>query len=203
MFENWKDVVDYEGLYQVSSLGKIRRHPDKQSKNKYRTVKTLERKVHENKLGYLYATLCKDTVTVKKTVHQLVLAAFNPNFSYGNVVNHKDGNKHNNTLENLEACTHQGNNLHAHKTGLTPKPGKTSKFHNVYPQYSRDGKTITSYSARIKDMYETVYYERFKTEEEAMPEDEAPTIEEEAAYAVDSFLNKIGDTQRSRNFLTP
>jgi len=190
MSEIWKDVVEFEGFYQVSNIGNFRRHPDKQSKSKYRKVLPLERKTHINKLGYPYATLCKDNIASKKTLHQLVAAAFIPNFQYGMVVNHLDGDKQNNALSNLDVCSHQVNNLHAHRTGLVSKPGKISNFHNVYPQFSRDGKSIIAYSARIKDMYKTVYYKRFKTELEA-------------AQAVDAYLNRIGDTQRSRNFSTP
>lgn len=189
MSEYWKDVIDFEGLYQVSNFGNLRRHPDKQSTYKYRVPKSLERKTHVNKLGYLYATLCKNNISSKKTVHQLVAAAFITGFEYGMIINHLDGDKQNNTLSNLEICTYQDNNLHAHKNGLTIKPGE-SKFHNVYIQTSRDKTRVTGYAARVKDMYETIYYERFNTEEDA-------------ARAVDSFLNSIGDTRRNRNFPTP
>jgi hypothetical protein len=102
MSEIWKDVVEFEGFYQVSNIGNFRRHPDKQSKSKYRKVLPLERKTHINKLGYPYATLCKDNITSKKTLHQLVAAAFIPNFQYGMVVNHLDGDKQNNALSNLD-----------------------------------------------------------------------------------------------------
>lgn len=189
MHEEWKDVVDFEGLYEISNLGNLRRSPNKQSTYKYRTPKPLERKTHVNKLGYLYATLCKNNVSSKKTVHQLVGAAFIPGFSYGDSLNHLDGNKKNNCVTNLAPCTHQENNLHAHKFGLMPKPG-ASKYHNVYIQMNRSKTVVTGYIARIKDMYETIYYERFDTEEEA-------------AYAVDAFLDKVNDTQRNRNFPAP
>ena len=189
MCEIWKDVVSFEGLYQVSNLGGFRRHPDKQSKNKYRNTMSLERKTHMNRLGYLYATLCKNNISSKKTIHQMVAAAFIPNFEYGDIVNHLDGDKLNNAVSNLEACTYQDNNLHAHKNGLTPKPGK-SQYHNVYTHTSRNKERVVSYSARVKDMYETVYYEKFDTEEDA-------------AKAVDRFLDSINDTRRNRNFPIP
>lgn len=191
MIEIWKDVVDFEGLYQVSNLGGFQRHPDKQSTNKYRkSTKTLERAAHVNRLGYLYATMSKDGVSCKRTIHQLVAVAFLPNASYGSVINHKDGVKHNNAVTNLEVTTAQGNNLHAHKLGLTPKPG-VSVYHNVHTIRSRyKNKTYTYYVAKVKDNYKVIYWKQF-------------TCEIEAAKAVDAFLDSISDTQRQRNFPKP
>ena len=187
MSEIWKNIVEFEDLYQVSSFGNIRRHPDKQSKNKYRKPKELVRKTAINYLGYAYATLCKNNCPVKKTVHQLVAAAFIPGFKYGMVVNHLDGNKLNNSVSNLEKVTYQDNNLHAHKTGLMPKPGK-SIYRNVYISLKRDQVTPV-YFAKVKDMYKTVFYQRCESEIEA-------------AKAVDKYLDSINDTKRGRNFPT-
>lgn len=186
MCEIWKDVKDFEDLYQVSSLGNVRRHPDKQSKNKYITPKPLPRAVALNRFGYLYTTLSKDGKSVKKTVHQLVAAAF-LNASYGEVINHKDGDKLNNAVTNLEVTTHQLNNLHAHKLGLNRKPGK-SAYHNVHIRHSKyKDKTYTYFVAKVKDNYKILLNKQF-------------TCEIDAARAVDAFLDSIGDTQRQRNF---
>lgn len=190
MNEDWKDVVDFEGLYEVSNYGNVRRHPDKQSKNKYRTPMGLERKTSLNRLGYPYATLCQEGKACKKTVHQLVAAAFIPGFVYGDTVNHLDGNKQHNNIKNLEACTNQDNNLHAHKMGLTPKPG-ISKYHNVHIRKSNyKDKTYVYYVAKIKDDYRVIFNKQF-------------TSELDAALAVDAFLNSIQDTKRARNFKHP
>lgn len=190
MTEIWKDVVEFEGLYQVSNLGNVRRHPDKQSKNKYRAAKPLARAININRLGYLYASFYKDGKTVKKTVHQLVAAAFIPGFQYGDEVNHNDGNKQNNSLDNLIPCTSQVNNLHAHRTGLMPKPG-ASKYHNVHIRLSRyKDKVYTYYVAKVKDAGKILINKQF-------------TCEVEAAKAVDAFLDSIGDTSRARNFSKP
>ena len=187
MIEVWKDVVGFEGLYEVSNFGGFRRHPAKQSTNKYTTPMPLERKTHVNRLGYLYATMSKDHVPRKCTVHQLVAVAFIPNAAYGDVVNHIDGDKQNNALSNLEVVTSQGNNLHAHRTGLTPKPG-ASVYHNVHIRLSKyKDKTYTYYIAKVKDMRKVILWKQF-------------TSEIEAAKAVDVFLDSIGDTQRQRNF---
>lgn len=190
MTEIWKDIVEFEGLYQVSDHGNVRRHPDKQSKNKYRQAKPLERAVHKNRYGYVYASLYKDGKTHKKTVHQLVAAAFIPEFKYGDEVNHDDGDKQINREGNLIPCTTQVNNLHAHRTGLMPKPG-ASKYHNVHIRLSRyKDKVYTYYVAKVKDMGKILINKQF-------------TCEVEAAKAVDTFLDSIGDTQRARNFSKP
>lgn len=190
MQEVWKSVVEFEGLYQVSNLGNFRRDPAKQTPNKYRKPKPLERKTHLNRLGYLYATLCKQNVHVKRTIHQLVAVAFIPNAKYGDIVNHLDGNKLNNAVTNLEITTTQGNNLHAHKIGLMPKPG-SSVYHNVHIVREKyKDKIYTYYAAKIKNMGKIIFNKQF-------------TCEIEAAKAVDAFLDSIEDTQRKRNFPKP
>lgn len=187
MSEVWKDVIDFEGLYQVSNFGSFRRHPDKQSKNKYRVPKPLTRKTQLNRDGYVLIDLCKENKKSKKTLHQLVAAAFIPGFVYGTEINHADGNKQNNAITNLIPCTSQQNILHQHRTGLSPKPGR-SIYHNVHIRLSRyKDKTYTYYVAKVKDMYKVIFNKQF-------------TDEIEAAKAVDTFLDSIGDTERARNF---
>ena len=187
MQEIWKNVIEYENLYQISNLGNIRRHPDKQSKNKYSTPKVLERKTAINYLGYAYATLCKENVSVKKTIHQLVAVAFIPECNYGNIINHIDGNKLNNCVSNLELSNSVHNNTHAHAIGLSPKPGK-SIYRNVSIRM-RNGKKASNmgYMASVKINSLRHYIGWFHDEIEA-------------AKAVDTYLDHIGDTVRLRNF---
>lgn len=187
MQELWKNVIDFEELYQVSNFGNIRRHPDKQSKNKYRIPKPLERKTAINHLGYRYATLCKDGKSCKKTIHQLVAAAFIVGFKYGNMVNHINGIKLDNSLANLEISNSTHNNTHAHFLGLLPKPGK-SIYRNVSIKIDnrhRNPKPTYHASVKINSKRHPIGYYK---------------DEIEAAKAVDTFLDTIGDTQRKRNF---
>lgn len=183
MKEVWKDVVDFEGLYQVSNKGNFRRHENS-------NFKTKERTLHLNRLGYLYATLSKKGKSVKKTVHQLVARAFIPNFEYGDVVNHIDGNKLNNWVSNLEKSNHQDNNIHSYTTGLRSKPG-SSKYHYVHIVKEKyKDKVYTSYQAKIKDRGKVLFSKQCK-------------LEIDAAKAVDEFLDSINDTRRRRNFPKP
>ena len=180
--EYWKDVVDFEGLYEVSNLGGFRRHT-------MLTANTV-RKVHLNRLGYLYASLNKQGKGYKKTLHQLVARAFIEGFEYGDAINHIDGNKQNNALTNIEKTTSQSNNIHAHTTGLRSKPG-SSIFYNVHIVKEKyKDKVYVSYQAKIKDLGKVVFSKQFKNEVDA-------------AIAVDTYLDSVNDTRRRRNFPKP
>lgn len=113
MKEVWKDIKGYEGLYQVSNLGRIKSLPRK------RTIKT-ERILSPkfNKGGYLEVALCKNSKYKMCRVHRLVASAFIQNPENKREVNHIDGNKLNNKADNLEWVTPSENIRHAFKTGL-------------------------------------------------------------------------------------
>lgn len=92
-----KDIENYEGLYAVTSCGKV---------YSYRSKKFLKPR---NYRGYLGVVLCKDGKRKDYLIHRLVAAAYIPNSDNLPLVNHKDENKHNNALNNLEWCTQKYN----------------------------------------------------------------------------------------------
>lgn len=108
--EEWKAVVGFEGKYVVSNLGRVK------SIGKKTRYAILSVTVH--KQGYLRVGLNKDDSHKAYLVHRLVAEAFISNPQNKRTVNHIDGNKANNHVSNLEWCTQQENNIHAHKTGL-------------------------------------------------------------------------------------
>ena len=115
MREEWRDIIDYEGLYQVSNLGEVK------SLEKLRGI--VIKKEHllslmERRDGYCQVTLTKNGKSVKKLVHVLVAQAFIPNYENKKTVNHIDGNKQNNTVNNLEWNTQRENIIHAYENGL-------------------------------------------------------------------------------------
>ena len=97
MEEIWKDIKGYEGLYQVSNLGRVK------SKERERTKGgILKPSIVRN---YYRVILCKNGKTKSYAVHRLVAETFIPNINNYEVVNHKDENKLNNSESNLEWCT--------------------------------------------------------------------------------------------------
>lgn len=112
--EVWKDIIGYEGFYQISNLGKIK-SLDKIS-SIGRRVKGKVLKLQINSAGYYSISLCKNRNVCTKMVHQLVAIMFlkhTPN-RLNLVVNHIDFNKLNNTVSNLEIITNRDNTNKLH-----------------------------------------------------------------------------------------
>jgi len=117
----WKDVKGYEGLYEVSDTGKIR-SKDRDitySNGRVHHYKGEEKKIQVRKnSGYNTVNLFKNQKYVQKYVHILVAEAFIPEEDGKTQINHIDGNKSNNSVENLERCTPGDNIRHSFSTGL-------------------------------------------------------------------------------------
>ena len=97
----WRSVSDYEGLYEVSNYGEVRK------------VDGTMMQGNINSYGYRVVRLTKNGRPKDKKVHRLVALAFIPTITGKNFVNHKDGNKLNNYVGNLEWVTRGENNKHA------------------------------------------------------------------------------------------
>lgn len=97
--EEWRDIKGYEGLYQISSWGRVK------SMNYLKTGKEKIRSLNNGKDGYLLINLSKNGESKRFRVHRLVAMAFIPNPDNLPEVNHKDENKLNNCVSNLEWCT--------------------------------------------------------------------------------------------------
>lgn len=102
MKETWKDIQGYEGLYQISNKGNIKSFPRKGAKGGM-----LKPSIDKN--GYLCIGLNKNAKRKTCKIHRLVAAAFIPNIDNLPEVNHKDEDKTNNFVENLEWCEHDYN----------------------------------------------------------------------------------------------
>ena len=131
--EQWKAVEGYDNLFLVSNLGRLKRKANEYIKSNGRVSRQPERlvKVHYRKIkgrGYGCVTLSYNGQTKHCTIHSLVAKTFIPNPEHKPEVNHIDGNKHNNTVANLEWCTRAENMYHAKTTGLIFVP--KSKNHS-------------------------------------------------------------------------
>jgi DNA-binding transcriptional regulator YiaG len=113
MKEIWKDISNYEGLYQVSSYGRIRSldHIDRLGRLKKSCVLSL--RGHSS--GYKLVNLYRNSKRRSYRIHRLVAQTFIPNHNNLPEVNHKDGNKSNNFIDNLEWVTSKENSDHKDK----------------------------------------------------------------------------------------
>ena len=118
----WKPILGYEGLYEINNVGEVK------------TIKTnIIRKQMISKRGYFCVTLCKNGKHQNKNIHRLIMEAFVPNPENKPCVDHIDGNRLNNSLENLRWCTSNENNNNPNTKG---KGWKTKKEDLVYTAVS-------------------------------------------------------------------
>ena len=138
--EIWKDLNEF---YQVSSYGQVK-SKDKYVKSTFGGMyfkKGRLLKLNTNNNGYLQVQLCHNGVSKVERVHRLVAKAFIPNPNNLPKVNHKDGNKQNNTVANLEWCTQFENIIHAKENGWMIK-GETAVNSKLTEEVVKDIKYL-------------------------------------------------------------
>ena len=151
--ELWEDVVGWEGLYEVSNLGRVKSlsRVVKRGEGELR-VKEKIRVLVPNTKGYLQVKLCNQKIKKYKIVHRLVGECFVENPSEKPCINHKNGIKTDNRAVNLEWCTYRENNLHAIKSGLI---GDRTGTNNSNSKLSEDDvKEIKGHLANGKKLTE-------------------------------------------------
>lgn len=155
--EIWKDIEGYEGLYKISNLGRVKSLCKVlNSKFPYRNIN--EKILKVSKSGdYLSLILTNNHKQKRFLIHRLIAICFIPNNECKKIVNHIDGNKINNSIDNLEWVNHRENCSHYK---LSKK--STSKYIGVY------------YRAKKNRFISSIFYNKkmihlgaFKTEEEA------------------------------------
>lgn len=143
MEEIWKDVKEYEGLYQVSNLGRIKSLKRIGKNKRFYGGKIL--KITFRPYGEV--GLSKNCKTKTFLIHRVVANAFLENKENKPQINHINGIKTDNRVENLEYCTQQENNIHAIKNKLRITPSGCN--HYLYGKYSEkhpNSKKIAQYT---------------------------------------------------------
>ena len=135
--EIWKDIPNYEGLYQVSNLGRVKSLPKKDGfvyLEKERILKPLIVN------GRNRVVLCKNKKKKNYYIYQLVAKTFIPNPNNYPIINHINGIPNDDAKDNLEWCTYKHNSIHAVNNNLIK--------HYKIAQYSLNGELIKIYNSR-------------------------------------------------------
>ena len=136
MKEIFKDIKGFEGLYQISNFG---------------NVKSLKRNIilkpSSNGKGYLHIILYKNCKSKVGRIHRLVAQAFIPNPENKPQINHIDGNKSNNNVNNLEWVTNSENQKHAFALGLQTNIANNNPRTRKINQYDLQGNLIKTWNS--------------------------------------------------------
>jgi hypothetical protein len=158
--EIWLDIKGWEGMYQVSNKGRIKSLPRRiyggRGVGQSRVNPEMIRRILKLPSGYISVTFGLNQKQFTNTAHRVVALTFIPNPENKRYVNHKDGIKHHNYVENLEWATPSENAKHAFDTGLSTQILKINEatgrdHHNSKSvlQYYKSGEFIKEYySAR-------------------------------------------------------
>ena len=160
--EIWKDVLGYEGSYQISDFGNVK-SLSREMNNGKRIFISKEKilRPQQDAHGYLHVRLCKNGVTETKKIHKLVAISFlnhTPN-GHNLEIDHVDGNRLNNRIENLQIVTHRANKSTCFVKG---KENYSSKYIGV-SWYKRDSR----WHSQITINGETKFLGYFDSETEA------------------------------------
>lgn len=145
MKEIWKDVPGFEGIYQISNRGRLK------SFKQFKSGKILS---NTNKHGWYFTYVLRHKGKIQtQRIHRLVAGAFIPNPQKKPQINHKDLNKQNNHVDNLEWVTCSENAKHAVKAKPSMIAGMNhyNKYVKTYPiyQFSIEGEFLSEYTSSI------------------------------------------------------
>lgn len=161
--EIWKDVVGYEGHYQVSNLGRVKRlaRESVDSMGRKMPYKEIILKTQiSHQTGYPCVNLSKNGEVRTKNIHALVADAFIPNPDNLPCINHIDENRANSVLSNLERCTYAYNNAYGRacaKRKETMRRNSEGK-HKIIYQFDLSGNLIATYNGGIAQTEENLGY---------------------------------------------
>ena len=138
--EKWKDVKDYEGHYQVSDYGRVK---------SVKFVKERILKPFRDKDGYLTVNLCKNHKIKYCRIHRLVAQSFIPNPQNLPEINHKNEDKTDNKVDNLEWCDAKYNNNYGTRIQRITEKNINGKCSKQVLQYSKDGEFVKEWKSTM------------------------------------------------------
>lgn len=139
--EEWKDIIGYEGIYQISSIGRVKN-----------IINDKIKKPSINKYGYFQVMLWKNNKNKLKRIHRLVAEAFlnNPKPNIFDCINHKDENKLNNSVENLEWCNRgYNNNYGSHNLNIAKSHSKPVIQYTLNGEFVKEWESATIASREL------------------------------------------------------
>lgn len=163
-YQEWQPIEGYEGLYEISKIGRVKSLSRLKTTLLIGTFMTTEKILSAGlREGYPSVSLTnKGGVYKSHSIHRLLAKAFIPNPKNLPCINHINAIRNDNRLENLEWCTWSHNNREAYRTGnqipLKPMLGRLGKFHSGSKpilQFSRNGDFIKEYSCASEAKRET------------------------------------------------
>lgn len=155
--EEWRSVVGYEGLYEVSNTGKVRSLPHLRTsgipiKGKELTPQKRFKNGKVEEGGHLRVSLTKDGKTKKIFVHRIVAMAFIPNPNKFPIINHIDENPQNNNVNNLEWCDYKYNSNYGtgreRRVSHTDFVSRSKKYYKKVYQYAPTGELVKIWNSR-------------------------------------------------------
>lgn len=147
--EEWRDIKGYEGLYQVSSEGRVK----SLDYNRMGRTQVLKPQIHRR--GYLYVYLHQDGKAKKFYIHRLVAQAFLANAENLTEVNHRDEDKTNNAVSNLEWCTAKDNSNHGTRNARMAAALTNGKLSKPVQQLTKDGVLVAVWPSSMEAWRQT------------------------------------------------
>jgi hypothetical protein len=158
--EKWKEIKGFENLYLISNMGNVKSLGNGLSKNPKTKMQRIM-KINSHSKGYQKIKLLKESKPYYMLVHRLVAENWIENPMNKKEVNHKDGNKSNNHIDNLEWVTSRENKIHAIQTGLfVVKRGAENKQSKKVAQLDLNGEFIKVFDC-IKDIKRELGFNSF------------------------------------------
>lgn len=158
--EVWKDIKGYEGLYQVSSLGRVRsldRYINCNGGKGFKKGIILKPRISYK--GYLRVGLSRNRKSKHYLLHRLIASTFLPNPHNLPCVNHKDENKINNVVSNLEWCSYKYNsNYGTNRKRISEKITNNIKLSKAVNQFTKDGVFIKTFPSTKEVERQLGYY---------------------------------------------